>query len=375
MDELNPGKNTGFIPTLPTLTDWKAGGETGSKVGSLNDAGDWRSYESPGEWQKLMGVSINGGNGFETDACVTFSALDTLETLGNFNIKNGNLAAEDVQWLKDNGYCNPDGTLNFSDRFIAKLSGTTTDGNDMGTVWSTIRHKGLIPEALWPFPVEQIKADPAHAWDIYYAQVPQNLIDLGAAFAARFDVTYEWVAYPGGSLTADGFHEQLKKGPIQIATAVCPPWNTADLIAGCGATPVAHATMLSHVDQAAYYILDHYVPFDKRFAPNYSLPYAMRGHFDRKAAPAPDAPFHHTFNVNLKLGMPAGGEVTALQKALQTLKGSNGLPYLKPGVFGPYGPQTQAAVAAFQWDHAIVDVPAGANCGPKTRLTLNSLLS
>lgn len=92
----------------------------------------------------------------------------------------------------------------------------------------------------------------------------------------------------------------------------------------------------------------------------------------------PPASFQYTFTKQLTYNRPDlndAKEVQALQTALQTLKNSAGQPYMKPGTFGPFGPQTKAALGAFQTDHGIHDVDGqGTDFGPSSRAAINAAL-
>ena len=212
-------------------------------------------------------------------------------------------------------------------------------------------------------------------WAIYYAQVPQSLIDLGKEFAARFPILYEWLVYPGAPATGPQLLADITVSPLEIATAVCNGWNTEDPIQACG-PGAQHATLLGFVENAGAGdkdILDHYTPWQKQFAPDYDITYGMRGVVGQATVTAPAA-FTYDYQVNLAYGAPTGPEVKALQQGRQTVKDASGQPYMKPGVFGPYGPQTKAAVARFQVDHGIPDVPQGEHFGPKTRAALTAAL-
>jgi hypothetical protein len=269
---LTPGKNTGFIEKPPSSTDFIAG--TLPSVVRI-ESGDWRSFEPQGEMQKVMGPSTEtSSTGFETNACVSFSANDAIEVFLTYLIDAGKVPDEHIKWLNDNGYFDEEGNLNFSDRFTAKVSGTTIDGNSLQAVADAIRHNGLIPEALWPMPTDAIKKNPGSAWEIYYATPPQRAFDMGKAFLERFTISYEWVFSAPGQATHQKIADALKIAPLQVATAVCPPWNTAEVIQACG-LGVAHATIITFVD-ADYHILDHYNPFRKLLAGDYTIPYGFR---------------------------------------------------------------------------------------------------
>ena len=340
-------------------------GET-AVVGVDNTISDWSEFLPTPEWQKDMASNPP----FETDACVSFSANQVLQTYGDFCVRMDFWAADAVAWLKANGYFDENGHLNFSDRFTAKASGTSeAQGNSLPNVWESIAANGLVPEALWPFPTDAINADPANAWTIYYASIPANVTALAAEFKARFTIAWDWVSYPASPMTEAQLKNALATGPLQIATAVCAPWNTSSPILGCGAG-AQHATMLYAMNGASdYEIFDHYSPFQKLLAPDYNITYATRATMTPVSSEAP-APFKYTFTKQLAAGSATNDptELQNLQAALQYLG------FMQKGVFGPYGPMTQSAVAKFQAAHAITDSPAGADFGPQSRVAMNAAL-
>src|SRR5690242_6166491 len=104
----------------------------------LNPSGDWTPYVPSAESQLLHHM--------DSMACVTFSCLNVIETQYKF------FTGKDI---------------NFSDRFIAKLSGTTPQGNSVQRVLDTINQYGLVLEEEWP-------TYPDFVWDDYYAPIPQD---------------------------------------------------------------------------------------------------------------------------------------------------------------------------------------------------------
>lgn len=53
--------------------------------------------------------------------------------------------------------------MNYSDRWLAKLSGTTNQGNYLQTVADTVKRYGVVKQETWP-------ASPGLSWDQYYAE-------------------------------------------------------------------------------------------------------------------------------------------------------------------------------------------------------------
>jgi len=169
-----PNIENGFVEVKPTKTDFvHKEGTFGyvSKEKLLPDC-QWDKFRTTGELQKRQQK--------ETMACVTFSAMNCLEQIINFHIKGGN--QEIVNVFTQFGLIK-DGEANFSDRYIAKMSGTTMRGNSQTTVAKTIRKFGLVPEDMW-------------GWDTnnYYANVPQNIIDRGKELLEYIEFSYEWVS-------------------------------------------------------------------------------------------------------------------------------------------------------------------------------------
>lgn len=368
MDELEPGQNTGVIVADNPL-QWKAGAETGTAFRAVLPDGDWRPFMSNGERQTAV---VSGRNLLETNACMTFAALDSLEGFMNRDMASGAMPERHRDFLQQNGFLGPDGKLNYSDRFTAKMSGTTHDGNSFDGVYGSIRNHGLIPEAAWAFPVEriaQLSTEPQR-WAEYYAEIPQALKDQAKNWLKYFQVNYDLVRYPSST---GNIAPWLQYSPLHILTGVCPPWNTAETIKACS-LPVQHGTAMTHVG-ATQDILDHYVPFEKHFALDYPIPYAVRVTVTYLTPNEAPAPFVYDYQTNLRYGAPDNAAVHAMQKGLQTAKNSSSKPYMTVGLFGPYGPQTKAALGAFQTDHGIKDPDGqGMNFGPQTRAALTAVL-
>ncbi len=143
-----------------------------------NESGNWKPYLPPGEFQK---------GHIDTMACVTFSLLNCIETQERF------LTGK---------------TVNYSDRWIAMMSGTTHDGNNLGVVADTVRKYGLVKEESWPTP-------PNFTWDTYYA-VPDatKMAELKAEGQKWLETHFLEYEYVGNTLDALLYH--LKQSPLQV---------------------------------------------------------------------------------------------------------------------------------------------------------------
>ena len=143
------------------------------------NSGNWKPFLPPGEWQKQ--------NFVDTMACVTFSLLNCIETQEKFLTGN---------------------QINYSDRWIAMMSGTTHQGNFLPVVADTVRKYGLVREESWPSPSN-------FTWESYY-EVPtsEKMASLkaeGVEWLKTHTLDYEWL---GTDLIT--ILKELKMCPLQI---------------------------------------------------------------------------------------------------------------------------------------------------------------
>ena len=207
-------KNTGVILGQRN-TDWVAGT---IPYEVLNLSGDWRAYLPPGEWQYLDPI--------DTMACVSFSALNIIETLYYFHTGE---------------------RRNFSDRFTAIMSGTTRRGNWLWKVGDSRRKDGLVDESDWSVPQDM-------SWDSYYETPTIEVINKAKEFLNDWIINYEVVDF-----TRDSLIYHLKQSPIQV---VFPN----------------HAVMNFFTDSDIYNYFDSYAPFTKERIKDftYAFKYTMR---------------------------------------------------------------------------------------------------
>lgn len=165
--------------------------------------GDWTKWLPPWEWQYV--------NNFDLMACVSFSALNVLETLYYFQTG--------LQ-------------RNFSDRFTARMSGTTPQGNWLWKVGDSVRKDGLVDEMAWSTPQ-------GATWDTYYSTVDIEVINKAKEFLKEWTINYEFIDFTRESLM---YH--LKQSPIQV---VFPN----------------HAVMNFYTAADVYKYFDSYAPFVK----------------------------------------------------------------------------------------------------------------
>lgn len=120
-----------------------------------------------GNWEPYLPVrEFQAPYGFETYACVTFTLLTCLEA----QIKRRYGVEE-----------------NFSDRFLAIVSGTKSPGNSPQAVCEFLRKIGVVPEELWPYTKE------TNSWEKWSSPIPPKLYELAKEFNAKWDFRYEQV--------------------------------------------------------------------------------------------------------------------------------------------------------------------------------------
>lgn len=112
--------------------------------------------------------------------CVTWSALNCIETI-----------------LK----CKYGETWNFSDRFTAKMSGTTKNGNTCSAVADSIRNDGLVEQSDYP--------SKANSWDEFYKEIPDDIKKKGKNFLEFYDINFKYIF-------KDELTEAIKRGPVQM---------------------------------------------------------------------------------------------------------------------------------------------------------------
>lgn len=144
-----------------------------------NQSGNWDSFVPLGEWQR--------NNFVDTMACVTFSLLNCIETQEFY------LTGQ---------------RINYSDRWIAMMSGTTPQGNYLYAVADAVRKYGLVKEESWPAPAN-------YTWDSYYAhpdaQKQAQLEAEGQEWLKTHNFAYEWL-----TTNLDDILKHLKQCPLQI---------------------------------------------------------------------------------------------------------------------------------------------------------------
>lgn len=190
MSEENHGVLLGQRPK-----DYQAGAFTFVSYEERLPSGNWGSYLPVGEKQR---------NTLETMACVSFSACNSCET----QVKHQTGVEE-----------------NYSDRWIAKMSGTTQEGNYLYKVGDTIRKYGMVKESSYP-------SNQNMTWEQYYAEIPPaklaELIAEGKEWLKKWDVKTEFI-----DATKPQMLKHIKHAPLQIVKpghAILNFFNESDIV-------------------------------------------------------------------------------------------------------------------------------------------------
>jgi len=351
----NLDQNKGVLIRTPLLSDWRAGGESGITFKEIQSDGQWDRFLPTGERQRNAS--------FDFFACVSFSALNVIEMLMNRMMSYQQFNQENLLWLRDNGYFDENGKFNLSDRFTAKMSGTTHAGNYLTAVGDSIRNHGVVPEKDWP------TTEALTEWDLYYSEIPQEIKCKALEFRKRFEAKYEWVLIGTPSMALLKSH--LKQSPLQLATATCSPWNTDEIIAGCGIA-TNHGTVLYGYTKDYWKDFDSYNPWCKKFANDYGIAWALKYVIGEREPVLPkETKFEYTFINKIRFGERSEDVV-----ALQTLLKIDGVFPKAVDCTGYYGSITQKAVLDFCKKYKVastseLDYVNGRWCGTKTLAELN----
>lgn len=273
--------NTGVILEPLRETDFIFGANKVKPNITLPETDKWFNWFSEGELQ--------AGVYYDTFGCVTFSALNVVEAILNYQIANNMISANNLAWLKEQGYFNDKGQIDLADRFNYKMSNTNPNvGNTGSAVWSSIRHHGVVPEKVWTWnkgrdiPQEQKYVE----W--FNSDIPQEVKDLGLEFKKRFEIFYEYVP-----IKRKQIKDALVHSPMQIFIPTSCQYDANKIQQYCNAD-IGHAVVLIDDIQAETYypLFDTYIKqanlqgnerFIRKVVPNYKFhPYGYISHIIEK---------------------------------------------------------------------------------------------
>jgi hypothetical protein len=148
-----------------------------------------------GEWDPFAPSGVKQWNAKADDmSCVSHSDIESIQTQEKF--LTGSAPKYSVRW-------------------IAKMSGTTKEGNRLDTVVDTVRKYGLVLESSYPTPAEP------WTFEEYHADIPEPLLSKlkaeGQEWLKKWAVSYEWVDVSGIYFkNFANIQKQLRQAPLQI---------------------------------------------------------------------------------------------------------------------------------------------------------------
>lgn len=281
-----PNKNTGLlVEEILGAKDYSFAG-VGLEFEQLITGQSWEEY--------LPVYEPQSKNEFETMACVSFSASNCLETLHKFR------TGEEV---------------NYSDRFLAKMSGTTQWGNYMSDVAESIRINGMIDEKVYQFNV--------YTWNEYYQAVPDPMVKLGKQWLKEYYFGWQWVGGQDG-VWGETLSRAIKMSPISVSVQIGSPQNDKGYYinkpGGYG-----HVVMLYAVEEDHFKCYDHYTNSFKKYDLNYKFGAGMGFSLKLKNDMPDDKPLINVANNTLamdSLGTGSLGLVLDGKIILDDLPGS-----------------------------------------------------
>jgi hypothetical protein len=170
-------KDYGLKLDLPSPEHYVFGGLGGVAMEVIHPSRDWRPFLPMKEYQNLQGV--------EPYACVSFSTLNAVEIL--IRKKYGE-------------------ERNYSDRFLASISGTKEGGNTPQVVSEALRHRGVVKQEAWPFD--------SKTFEEFYRDIPEDVMSLAKDFTDEFEFKHDFVPPNHTAITS-----ALECSPLLISVA------------------------------------------------------------------------------------------------------------------------------------------------------------
>ena len=240
----------------------------------LMPGGQWHAYTSTEEWQYGVWTSTQACASFSYTSQYEFQFMRWIDDL-RYRIKtNGYYLQEEInalEFLQDGRYFDKNGKINFSDRFTAKMSGTTKKGNYFSSVAHSGRWDGLVPESDWLF--DRSKEGKV-TWNEYYKEIPLWIKEKGKRFAKIFNLSYEWVDPNVNSII-----KALEYAPIQVALEYRSKEDAEGIInwINDGKVTALHAEVIyGYQDGRFLNFWDSLTKQKKKYAWNYPIRAAMK---------------------------------------------------------------------------------------------------
>jgi len=220
--------------------DWQCGGNSAIQHDILISDKDWKKF--------TVAHEIQWTGKYDTQFCVTYSALKTIAKIFTYLEQTEKLSQSDLEFLKD---YKKDEMYDFAERFPATLGETTAHGAYQFKVANAIKNYGLIPQSMFPL------ADNFQD-NISKDFITKEMYDKGKEFLKRFQINYEWV---------ESF-DNLVYSPIQTVVRYANYEKPDDILAPEG--ELNHAVTGVYTVTEYNEIEDTYWQEFKRYHPNYT---------------------------------------------------------------------------------------------------------
>jgi len=271
-------KNKGLLKEEYDERDYKFGSQKIRKV--LREDGQWTTFLPKGELQK---------DPLESMSCTSQALLNCIEILIRLKYR---------------------AIKNYSDRFLAKCSGTTKYGNSMRRVLEALRkYYGTVRENQW-------SGVGFKSWADYYKAIPQDILGMGQLWIKEYSLEYERVNSDKNSMM-----NALKYSPLYVAGFAWYQKNGIYQSYG----KANHCFTVVGFKQNEYWLaFDSYSPFVKKLDWNYKFSYVKSIFLEKKEKEYKQKAINKLMDRGLEYIMTVerAGEIFRLT--------NNGLEYISP---------------------------------------------
>lgn len=252
----------------PRASDYVLGSNSPISFKAVS-SGDWTNRLDFFEAQEI--------NGWDTNGCVLFAAQESFDSQMDNLIATNQIPAGTLSQFNAMGYMDIglDGKTHFhsSPRSLQILTGNGTNGNSCPDAWDVMRKYGVLPWKDLPF-------DSTITKDSYFAPIPQTSMDKAAKFltliGGKNAIQYHWVVN-GTAKNVFAMKAALPQAPLCLGIAVTGNWNQATPTDPAPGSAPQHSVMeYAAVDNDSF-ILDHYIPYEKKLDAGYPINYCLQG--------------------------------------------------------------------------------------------------
>ncbi len=239
----------------------------------------WKNLNPNGVWLGNLPTNERQSNRYvDVWGCTNFAGLSSFEIQLDFQIAKNMLSDRAKAFLNGKNcanisYIDVNGKVNFSDKYTYIKTGTRVGiGNYIWKTPDSAKNVGLIPEAMLPFGTPKTEAE-----FINPAQITPLMDQLAEEFKNIFIVQYEEIKL-SGIIKSEGrkiLQKKMQHGPLLLAIACCPGYNTDNPIVVCYQDPV-HCVVTPNIEDILTVIYDSYPNFVKNLGQDYLLPYVMQ---------------------------------------------------------------------------------------------------